>query len=86
MCHPNPVNAPRASHAVAVHRKVFCSHYDQCLNLAVEKNWDGFACTQCGAYRPPYWSKSEWIEDTARCRALVGAVLCPEAYDLATSF
>ena len=86
MCHPNPVCAPRASHAVAVHRKVLCNHYDQCLNVTIMKNWDGFSCAQCEAYGPSEWSKSRWIEDTERCRALLGAVMCPEVFDLATSF
>ncbi len=86
MCHPNPVNAPRASHAVAVQRKVLCSHYDQCLNVTVMEDWEGFSCAQCEAFTPPDWSKSQWIEDTQRCLALVGAIFCPEAYDMATSF
>jgi hypothetical protein len=86
MCRPNPVNVPRASSANAVYRRVLCSHYDQCLNHAVENDWESFSCRQCDAYSSPDWSESRWMEDRERCLALVGAVVRPEVYAIATSF
>ena len=29
------------------HRNLFCAHSDDCLNLAVERGWEGWTCARC---------------------------------------
>jgi hypothetical protein len=48
---PFPLPADRD---VDEHRNLYCSHYDGCLDLAVQNDWLGWSCLQCGlmAVRP----------------------------------
>lgn len=32
---------------VQQHRRLYCGHYDQCLNVSVYSGWAGFSCTRC---------------------------------------
>jgi hypothetical protein len=45
---PVPCKAARLFRKV--NRRVFCRHYDSCLDYAVEKNWSGFSCEACNSY------------------------------------
>jgi hypothetical protein len=36
---------------VESHRKLFCRHYDDCLDEAVMKGWNSWTCTRCPLYR-----------------------------------
>ncbi len=29
------------------YRNLFCSHYNQCLDFAIKKSWEGWACFKC---------------------------------------
>ncbi len=33
-------------------RRIYCSHYSFCLNVAVARNWPGFTCAACFDYAP----------------------------------
>jgi hypothetical protein len=47
---PAPVameGALRTDEEVARHRRLYCSHYDGCLDLSVREAWGGFSCLQC---------------------------------------
>ena len=37
----------RSDADVAQHRRLYCGHYDQCLNQSVYAGWAGFSCTRC---------------------------------------
>jgi hypothetical protein len=49
---PNPTELrlakkpPRGKDA-AVHRRVYCVHYDGCLDLAVMRDWRSWTCARC---------------------------------------
>jgi len=36
---------------VSEHRNLDCARYDQCLDLAVKKNWKGFSCSRCPIFK-----------------------------------
>lgn len=47
---PNPVSfdAPLRGEAdIAMHRRLYCGHYSNCLNQSVHEGWAGFSCTHC---------------------------------------
>lgn len=37
----------RSEKDILRHRRLYCSHYDQCLNHSVENGWQSFTCTRC---------------------------------------
>lgn len=39
-----PINPDRG---VEAQRNLFCSYYDGCLDEAVKKGWNSWACTRC---------------------------------------
>jgi hypothetical protein len=80
MDRPNPLPATPAADAQAVRRKVFCDHYDRCLDTAVENRWGGFSCAGCQAYRNGRWLDTDWQADARRCHLLRLAVENPQRY------
>ena len=51
---PNPVSRRLIDPAKsAVARRLLCRTYDACLDVAIARDWPGFACTSCNAYVPP---------------------------------
>jgi hypothetical protein len=32
---------------IARHRRVYCVHYDRCLDLAIERLWRSWTCEHC---------------------------------------
>lgn len=62
----NPIQASRKSNARQASRNVLCRHYNHCLDIAIEKGWNGFSCSQCGDYAPEargdaeYWEEQDW--------------------------
>lgn len=45
---PMQLKGPLRSEAdVLQHRRLYCGHYDQCLNESVYSGWAGFSCTRC---------------------------------------
>lgn len=47
-----PIN-PDGSRAQSVdgHRRLFCPHYDPCLDEAVKRGWNSFTCVRCPLYK-----------------------------------
>jgi len=41
---PFPVAAPRSDNP---DRELYCAHYDDCLDVAVKLDWEGFSCSDC---------------------------------------
>jgi hypothetical protein len=37
----------RSDEDVLQHRRLYCGHYDQCLNQSVYSGWAGFSCSRC---------------------------------------
>jgi hypothetical protein len=52
MATPLPVEAPRpvdyGNGMAEPPRRVYCVHYDQCLDHALLNNWPSFQCDRCG--------------------------------------
>lgn len=36
---------------VPMQRRILCADYEACLQTAVNKNWPGFTCNECTAFR-----------------------------------
>lgn len=72
----NPSPARRATAAKKVRRHVLCRHYNQCLNIAVARAWQGFHCDACGKFRmegetDPNW----WDEQNQRAGRILKRIL-----------
>lgn len=45
---PSPLDGPLRTDAdVAHHRRLYCAHYDGCLDESVRRSWGGFTCMHC---------------------------------------
>ncbi len=62
------MNPERAEHFLdpeKVERKFSCSHYNHCLDRAIELGWSGFTCARCrdfdleGVGDAAYWYEQE---------------------------
>ncbi len=42
----NP-DAQGPKHGVESHRRLFCPHYDDCLDEAVVRGWNSWTCSAC---------------------------------------
>ncbi len=62
----NPIRASRKLKAPQAPRNVLCRHYNHCLDIAIEKGWDAFSCSQCSDYAleaggdAEYWEEQDW--------------------------
>ena len=45
---PNPVNWVRLKEFSAEHRNIYCVSYERCLDKAIEQDWQGWSCCECG--------------------------------------
>jgi hypothetical protein len=70
----NPVPCFSSSDPDSVPRKVFCDHYEVCLDYVLKKGWDGFSCHKCTAYRIERKSPEEWAKEAERCALLMQVV------------
>lgn len=41
---PGPLHSERD---IALHRRLYCNHYDGCLDHSVRAGWSGFTCLHC---------------------------------------
>lgn len=73
----NPVESHEIKDSDLVSRNLFCEFYPQCLDLAAEKNWPAFSCSQCRQYSAVDWSREDLEEDALRCKALLFAIFQP---------
>jgi hypothetical protein len=45
---PTSLETPlRGEEDIAQHRRLYCGHYSNCLNLSVREGWSGFSCMHC---------------------------------------
>ncbi len=45
---PTSMEAPlRGEEDIAVHRRLYCGHYSNCLDVSVREAWPGFTCMTC---------------------------------------
>lgn len=45
---PVPLDSPlRGEKDIARHRRLYCSHYDRCLDHSIAQGWQSFSCTMC---------------------------------------
>ena len=66
-----PIACKSAANVGEVKRRVFCDHYDTCLNYAVRKNWEGFSCEKCRGYERIEMPPEHWCHDALRCTTLI---------------
>lgn len=68
----NPTISPHVSDVANVSRKVLCSNYSRCLEVALVRRWPGFSCSQCASYELESADDVEhWEEQARRCRKLL---------------
>ena len=44
---PYPIRWVRLIQFSPIHRRLFCQHYNTCLDHAVRRWWQGFSCSRC---------------------------------------
>lgn len=71
------MNPTKCHHDRRNQRKLFCRHYDDCLNVAVRAGWANFGCIRCTSNErvdvTPAWVN----RDSRKCLDLVVAVFFP---------
>lgn len=77
---PLPVAAPQSTRP---DRDLWCRRYDQCLDVAIARDWDGFSCGACpirGTERiapPPVVTPGNWSHTGRRPEDSVLAHVAP---------
>lgn len=75
----NPTMAPQVTSSADVPRNVLCRHYSHCLDLAIQRGWQGFSCEQCERYDlEPAGDLEHWQEQAGRCRLLLARLFAPQ--------
>ena len=69
--HANPIASNPARSPAEADRKVMCSGYKRCLDVAVKGRWPGFSCRECGAFKPLEFDPGELLLDSLACIALI---------------
>lgn len=67
----NPTESKVVNSPSQVERRVMCAGYQSCLDEAIKKEWVGFSCRKCRAYKPLQLDQAEWIADSLACLALM---------------
>jgi hypothetical protein len=70
----SPVQARPVKELSRVNRKIFCKHYECCLDLAISRRWQSFSCARCTGFSPAQKPGTEWEEDALGCGALISVV------------
>ena len=71
----SPSPSKQIGNPVKVSRRVFCAHYQDCLDLAVTRHWDGFTCESCGDYQQlDTTTAAVWQVQAERCGRLLRAI------------
>jgi hypothetical protein len=76
----NPIESATAMWLREVDRKLFCAHYDTCLDEAIRRGWSGFSCKECAIEARTIWSDEEAAIDALRCAVVVGKVCTNRPY------
>jgi hypothetical protein len=52
LTNPDPIELVKLVEpdAVAQHRSLFCTYYDECLDRAAESGWRSWSCERCPIY------------------------------------
>lgn len=66
---PQP-NAPFKS-VFAARRRVWCAHYNGCIDLAIKEGWESWSCADCHDFKPQRMSSEELRIDAEHCRVLI---------------
>lgn len=66
-----PLPASPPPEGLETRRKVFCAHYEKCLDEAIEKDWPGFLCSACQAFVPAKRCDEDWFGDSSACADLI---------------
>jgi hypothetical protein len=78
------INPQPASHFMKAkqipNRRLLCSNYNLCLDLAAANGWDSFTCEFCSNYNCQKYSIDRWIQEGVKCRALIDAVANLDEY------
>jgi hypothetical protein len=63
---PNPVELAKLvdPEAVAQHRSLFCTCYDECLERAAQRGWRSWSCERCPVYALRYSMASRYARET----------------------
>jgi hypothetical protein len=62
-----------------IERRIFCTHYSECLGFCAELQWRGFSCEGCRSYEPEHHGSEFWTQDAVGCYTLIRAAgLHPE--------
>lgn len=65
----NPIAAAPTDKHGEIQRDVFCCHYDECLGVAIERDWENFTCIGCSLFKPFGRSFDKWLEEnTINCK------------------
>ncbi len=56
----------RGEEEIAKHRRLYCAHYDGCLNASIASGWQSFSCTRCAL--SPYAENSPRLATFAHDR------------------
>jgi hypothetical protein len=76
----NPTMSPQSNGVANLSRNVLCTRYSQCLDVAIDKGWQGFTCSQCETYDPePPGGSLHWQEQAGRCRVLLTHLFAPRS-------
>lgn len=55
-----------------IERRIFCTHYSECLQFVAEIGWPNFTCEgPCVSYDPEHYGPEFWVEDALCCYALI---------------
>jgi hypothetical protein len=46
----NPMPAEAVNRPSDVQRRVLCSRYSECLEICLERGWQGFSCVRCNDF------------------------------------
>ena len=70
---PRPSLQVYSTDQVSNTRRVGCSNYGVCLDLAFASRWDGFSCDGCKAFVPP--TREDFMADFEGLMLLLAAVV-----------
>lgn len=58
-----PISAKPVEEAAKVQRNVMCRFYDECLDIAIEADWENFSCLKCSEYMQTKRMPDQWLEE-----------------------
>jgi len=70
----NPVAAVEVIRPSMVDRKIFCTHYDTCLDEALENKWPNFSCRNCPVEKREKWTQEEAYVDALKCAVILSCI------------